>query len=135
MWVCLFSSVHAQNSVVVTIRNVESRSGVVQACIFNSAASFTGDSGTPLQCTQAPITGKEARVQFNGLPDGRYAIFVFHDANNNRKLDKNFIGIPTEGYGASRNNLPFAAAPSFDDNAFSLKGNISARITIRLRNI
>ena len=30
------------------------------------------------------------------LPYGRYAVMVFQDMNGNKKLDKNFLGIPTE---------------------------------------
>ena len=47
--------------------------------------------------------GNSAICQFNDIPPGTYAIAVFHDENANGKLDKNFLGIPCEGYGASNN--------------------------------
>jgi len=44
-----------------------------------------------------------AQVAFTDLHDGVYAVSVFHDENENQKLDKDFVGIPKEGYGASNN--------------------------------
>jgi uncharacterized protein (DUF2141 family) len=60
---------------------------------------------------------------------------VFHDENNNNKMDKNFLGIPKEGYGASKNKLPFASAPTFNDNMFMLKDGATGNVLIRLRNL
>ena len=40
---------------------------------------------------------------FTDLPAGVYAVSVFHDENMNQKLDKNFVGVPKEEYGASNN--------------------------------
>ncbi len=40
-------------------------------------------------------------MSFKGLPEGKYAVRLFHDENVNDELDTNFIGIPKEGYGFS----------------------------------
>jgi uncharacterized protein (DUF2141 family) len=48
-------------------------------------------------------------------------------------MDKNFLGIPKEGYGASKNKLPFAAAPSFNENRFAVEHNTTVRLTVKLR--
>jgi len=58
------------------------------------------------------------RVTFEGLKPGRYGVAAFHDENSNGKVDFNFIGLPSEGYGFSR-TTPFGK-PSFDDTAFEL---------------
>ena len=73
------------------------------------------------------------RSVFENVPVGNYAVSVIHDANSNNKFDTNFMGIPTEGYGASQNKLPFAAAPKFDANKFSVAGNATTMVTIKLR--
>ena len=72
---------------------------------------------------------------FANVPPGIYAIMVFHDANNNNQFDKNFLGIPKEGYGASGNNLPFASAPAFNANKFEVKDGVLTTLNIRLRNL
>ena len=40
------------------------------------------------------------------------------DLNNNDKLDKNFIGIPTEPYAFSNNVRPALRPPNFDECKF-----------------
>lgn len=123
----------AQNQVVASISNFESNKGICRACIFNSEESFK--KMKPLVCVLAGVNNKAAQAVFNNLPAGTYALFVFHDTNNNGKMDTNFLGIPKEGYGASQNKLPFAAAPRFDANKFTLQGNGAVTLGIKLRNI
>jgi uncharacterized protein (DUF2141 family) len=55
---------------------------------------------------------------FADLPAGFYAVSVFHDENMNEKLDKNFMGVPKEGYGASNNPKKKMGPPNFDEAKF-----------------
>ena len=125
----------AQAKVVAEVVNFENNKGVCRACIFNNAASFNGEGGEPLKCVQVQVRNKTALVSFEGLQHGTYAIFLFHDMNSNNKMDKNFLGIPKEGYGASKNKLPFANAPNFNENKFTLENGASLQLKIRLRNL
>ena len=129
------SSVAAQNKVEAQITNVKNDKGVCRACLFANAASFRGETGEPFQCVAVRPAKGTAQASFTDIPDGTYALFVFHDENNNRKMDKNFLGIPKEGYGASNNQLPFASAPSFADNSFRVKGASLVKLNVRLRNL
>jgi uncharacterized protein (DUF2141 family) len=63
-----------------------------------------------------------AKIAFTGLYEGDYAISVFHDENMNKKLDKNFMGIPKEGYGASNNPKKKMGPPDFEEAKFQLSG-------------
>lgn len=125
----------AQGRVVAEITNFESSKGTCRACLFNSAAAFTGEGGTPYRCVQLPVTGRKLEAVFDNVPAGTYALFVLHDANNNKKMDKGLLGIPKEGYGASLNKLPFAAAPTFKDNQFTVENKSTIRLYVRLRNL
>ena len=71
------------------------------------------------------------KLQFKDLPPGTYAVQVMHDENENNKLDTNFLGIPTEGYGFS-NNPNVMRKAHFDEARFDV-GADAATITIRLR--
>lgn len=125
------TAIHAQGKVVADVVNFHSDNGVCRACLFNSEAAY--DDRKPLQCQQVIIANGKAQATFLNLPAGTYAISVFHDANNNNEFDKNFLGIPKEGYGASGNHLPFASAPAFNDNKFQIKDNTITTLSIRLR--
>lgn len=132
--VCLAASAQAQR-VIAKISNFESNKGVCRACLFNNAASFNGEGGQPFRCVETTIGNRSVEAVFDNVPAGSYALFVLHDANKNNKMDKNFLGIPREGYGASLNKLPFAAAPSFNDNKFVVNNAETVRLSIRLRNL
>jgi uncharacterized protein (DUF2141 family) len=123
----------AQNRVQVTATNFENDRGTCLTCVFTSREAY--EKAQPLLCRKTPIAQRTSQVLFENLPDGQYAIFLFHDANGNGKMDKNWLGIPKEGYGASNNKLPFAAAPRFDANKFSLVGQATLHLSVRLRNL
>jgi uncharacterized protein (DUF2141 family) len=59
------------------------------------------------------IRDTQARCDFVSIPPGTYALAVIHDENRNGKLDTNWLGIPTEGYGFSNEAKALLGAPSF----------------------
>jgi hypothetical protein len=59
----------------------------------------------------AAIDGDHAVCEFKDVTPSTYAVIVFHDENQNGKLDKNFIGVPQEGYAASNNVRHLMSAP------------------------
>lgn len=65
------------------------------------------------------------------LPKGNYAIAIFHDANDNDKLDRAFTGIPTEFYGFSNNARGMFGPPDLEDQLFSLE--TKKQIKVRLQ--
>jgi uncharacterized protein (DUF2141 family) len=72
------------------------------------------------------------QASFRDLEPGRYAIIVFHDENADGRLDKNFLGIPLEGYGFSNEARGLLGPPGFGDAAFSVgEGATVVRIEMR----
>jgi len=67
------------------------------------------------------IKGRKAVYAFKDVTPGEWAIAVVHDENKNGKMDTNWLGIPKEGYGASRNPRPRIGAPDFKDAKFTVK--------------
>ena len=125
---------HAQNKITVQVTNFSNNKGVCIVCLYDNAKAYSG-KGDPINCTTVGIVNKAASASFDGIAEGTYAISVIHDANNNKKFDTNFLGIPTEGYGASQNKLPFAAAPKFEENKFTVTENSTISSSIKLRYI
>jgi uncharacterized protein (DUF2141 family) len=133
---CLLSVVAlSQGGVVAEISNIRNDKGICRACLFNNPSSFTGQTGQPFRCVAVRVKGQTARAVFTNVPAGTYAMLVFHDANSNLKMDKNFLGIPKEGYGASKNKLRFASAPSYEENKFGVDGRTTVQLQIRMRNL
>jgi uncharacterized protein (DUF2141 family) len=65
------------------------------------------------------------------VPPGRYGVVVIHDENSNMKLDRNFFGIPKEGFGFANNPRVVLSAPSFQAGSVAVKFP-TTEIAIRL---
>ena len=62
---------------------------------------------------------------------GTYAVAVFHDLNGNGRLDRNFIGLPSEPYGFS-NDVGRRGPPSFEGALITVKEpSTTVRVTVR----
>ena len=83
--------------------------------IFDTPATFAKSDGVLMERI-VPAGAPEA--VFEGVVPGTYALATFHDENGNGTFDKNFLGIPEEGYGFSNGVRPFLSAPPFSAAAF-----------------
>jgi len=66
------------------------------------------------------------------LPHGEYAITLYVDSNGNKKIDKNFLGIPKEQYGFSNNVMGKMSPPTFDQAKFMVTGPVIQNIKLRI---
>ncbi len=65
------------------------------------------------------------------LASGQYAVSAFHDANDNKKLDTNWMGIPNEKYGFSNNARGTFGPPALKDQLISLTQDKRISITLK----
>lgn len=86
--------------------------GTAGGVVFNSPAGWPDDRSKAILQGGFPIAANQATQTFQ-VPPGRYAVAVIHDENSNMKLDRNFFGIPKEGFGFSNNPRVIFSAPSF----------------------
>jgi uncharacterized protein (DUF2141 family) len=91
-------------------RNSRGKAG---AALFRSAQGWPEDASRSLQHLAYPIDNSKSEMSFQGLAPGRYAVALFHDENTNGKLDRNFLGIPTEEFGFANNPKIRLGPPSF----------------------
>lgn len=83
----------------------------------------------PVKAQTLKATSESMDFSFE-IPDGIYAVMIFQDVNENKELDRRFIGIPKEPYGLSNNFTPHFGPPKFDDCKFRLVQQNT--LTIRL---
>lgn len=62
--------------------------------------------------------GNTVEYTFTNIETGAYAVYIFHDEDNNKKLNTNFIGMPKEGIGFSNNAKGYFGLPKYDDSKF-----------------
>ena len=68
----------------------------------------------------------------NVLSYGEYAVTLFVDLDGNKKLNKNFLGIPKEQYGFSNNVMGRMSPPTFDQAKFAIAGPTTQNIKLRI---
>ncbi len=115
----------------VTVRGVAHGKGAVKAALYGDPATFRKEEMAQSRQSRHAQAG-DAVFVFSGLADGRYAVIVYHDENDNGQMDR-FLGmIPTEGYGLS-NNPEVSGPPQFDPSAIAVAGDQPVRTAIELR--
>jgi uncharacterized protein (DUF2141 family) len=107
----------------VKVLNIRNSTGTVDCSLFDSTVGF------PIEVLRSArnvmvikVRNTQARCDFEDIPPGTYALVVIHDENMDGKLDTNWLGIPTEGYGFSNDVKALLAAPSFSAASFQYTG-------------
>lgn len=123
------SNAEAQEDFSLTVNVVEadSNDGQMFISIYDNELNFLSKS---YKGVKSKIANNSCVVTFKNLPKGTYAVSIFHDENNNGKLDSNFIGIPKEDYGCSNDAKGFMGPPKWKDAKFELKTDKTITITL-----
>ena len=125
----LIASSVFSKEIKVNITNILNKNGTIYIGLFKEAEYFTV-TGKEYKGISLNIDSNTLSYTFKDLDDGTYAIAVIHDENKNKELDKNFLGIPSEGYGFSNNIRPIFRAATFEESIISLKSY--TELTIKL---
>jgi len=102
----------------VVVSNLKSKTGQVGFFLFNSEDGFPSHTEKALLSGYVKIVGNTVEYTFTNIAIGTYAVYVFHDADNDKKLNTNFIGMPKEGMGVSNNAKGHFGPPKYDDAKF-----------------
>jgi uncharacterized protein (DUF2141 family) len=119
------------STVLIEVSGFKNTRGTLNCRLFSKAADFPDDEG--IVTLRVPITGPNTSCSFSNVEPGTYAIAVVHDENGNGKLDKNFVGVPSEGYGVSNNKTYALSAPNWDESTFKLGATESKALQVKLR--
>ena len=116
----------------------QKKAGTLMLAIYNNAEAFEGSVIKEKRSEVGVFKGLELYLEpkdssqlSTEIPDGDYAIAFFIDANGNKKLDKNFLGIPKEQFGFSNNAMGTLSAPSFEQAKFRVAGNTIQNIKLK----
>lgn len=117
-------------TLTVQVKNVQQIQGCIRMAVYNDEHSFPSETRS-FRGAYLPLKpGTKAQLDCE-LPFGQYAIAVYHDQNNNGKMDKNALGIPTEPYAFSNNVRVKWRAPRFREAAFGFNA-VQQEITVVL---
>lgn len=116
------------STITVTIDNLDSSNGAV---LFGLYTEITFMKAKPKYNAKSDIVNGMARITFEDIIPGTYAISCFHDKNGNGQMDFEPTGRPIESYGVSNNKIDPNGPPRWNDAKFEVEGS-PIRLNIRL---
>ena len=117
-------------SLDVRIEGLREAKGHVMLALTDSAEAWDGAAEARVR-TRHAVAATNETIRLDDLPPGSYAVQVFHDANDNGRMDTNVVGMPVEGYGFSRNPMVMRKA-TYEEARFDLAAE-GGEIVIELR--
>ncbi len=122
----------ATASVTVVVTGLVSTESVVKLNFYDAPEKFLKAGQCALRLAVKP-NGKNEIVVPVELAKGEWAVALSQDTNDNGRMDRNFLGIPTEPYAFSNNVRPKLSAPKFEECKFMADADGKV-VTIRLVN-
>jgi len=119
----------AQHDLSIEINNVKTSNGTINVAVYDASEGFLKFDRVYKADSVIAQKGK-TNIKLVGLPEGQYALAIFHDENGNNKLDKNWLGIPKEDIGFSNARMKTFGPPQFEECAFLLSEHSQIRISL-----
>ncbi len=117
---------------LIHVNGVRSASGNVTVALYGDKPADFLARGKRLDRERVPARIGTVVVCLALPKPGAYAIALYHDEDGDRRLGRNFVGLPTEGYGFSRDAPTALGLPAFDDVVFSAAPGVTTlEITMR----
>ncbi len=114
----------------VEVSNIKNEKGIIYIGIYNNPTTFPKvdvilDKRIKAEKTTVSYTFENVKV-------GNYTVAIYHDEDENGKINRYFFGMPSEHYGFSRNPSVFGL-PKYEDCDFELNENKIVTVKIKLK--
>lgn len=108
-----FAESHAQtfNLKVSNVKNT----AILRIAFYKKENKFPDEGKFAFAKEFKPTKTGEITLMFTDIPVGEYALAIYQDSNNNKKLDTNMVGYPKEPFGFSQNIKPRFSAPAYEE--------------------
>ena len=112
----------------VEITNIKYISGNLKLGVFDKVHNYRTKTN-PIFKSNQEVTDSVVVISFSDVPQGRYAIALYHDENGDDTLNTKKLGIPIEGIGFSGKfnsrlkppDFPMADFKLINDTVISIK--------------
>lgn len=114
------------SNVTVNVTGFGVTEGYVMAALVD-AEGYKG--GKPLQGKRVAVSGDSVSMTFSDLPEGEYAIRMFHDENSDGQMNANAFGMPTEPFAFSNNAVGAMGPAPWSKAKFTVSGDTVQNIS------
>ena len=125
--IALLSSNVMAAELTINVKDININEGHLMVALFSGSESYKQNKAG--WSSMLKVNGEYEVLSFKDLPNGEYALKLFHDENDNKRLDLNMLGIPKENYGFS-NNVGRFGQPSYEEARFLVKENTNIEINL-----
>ena len=135
MIVVLFCTqlVMAQIDVKLSITNIKKTKGNLAIEFYRNVENYTKGQNA-FKKLYVPVENIDKyETVFKDIEPTFYAVKVYLDTNNNKQLDKSFLGVRKEPYGFSTNADPILREPTFEEAKIEMSEENNT-ISIKLNN-
>ncbi len=124
----------AETTVVIQFHNIRGEEGNMLISMYDAPNQFPYQPKWKYLISKSRLMEQGNRFHIKEVKSGKYAIAIFDDENCDTVMQKNFLGIPKEGYGFSNNPKPsIKGAPAFDDCMFAVSEGAENLVEIELQ--
>jgi uncharacterized protein (DUF2141 family) len=120
-------------TLTVVVNGIKHQKGQLCLGIYSNEKGFPLSTKNVVKSACKQITETSVKQQFTGLKPGNYAVAVVDDQNGDRQLNRDFFGIPKEGFGISNNPTVSitTGTPKFSKASFSVLKNTTVKIDMK----
>ena len=125
-----------EGAIQVRVEGLPSTEGDLFVSLYLTDEGYPGEWRLAYSTQQLPAQDTSDGVmmtRFDSVPAGWFVISVLHDADSNKEMATNALGIPKEGYGFSNNPKSFFGPPKFDKAAVYLEEGQTKQVIITIK--
>ena len=119
-------------SILVSVKNVKDAQGTITIDLHGDDPEQFLKSGAKLARVRIPAIPGDMNICVPVEHAGLYAIALYQDRDSDLKLDKTWIGLPSEPFGVSRDAPIRMGPPKWKDAVFEVSGPLTP-VTVTLR--
>jgi uncharacterized protein (DUF2141 family) len=133
MLMTLYQSSPAQSCVKVEVSGFRAFTGKLYISIYKNQDSFLKIGKEIMTRVVSVKDSVQSEVAYLcDLPAGWYAVALYHDEDDNNRMNTGFLGIPREPYGLSNNVRPRFSYPRFNQCEFYVPDHQEKQVAIAL---
>ena len=130
------SEAAGEGSVLITIEGLASTKGLIYISLYLTSDGFPAERNLAFgerSVAANLVSNGSVMVSFPSVPAGSFAVSVLHDEDADGEMDTNFLGIPKEDYGFSRNPKSRFGPPPFEKAALNLAAGEEKQLVVTLK--
>lgn len=118
-------------SLTIEVSELRNSKGTVLFALYNREDAFPDEHYKKyFKKLTGKIVNGASSVTFENLPEGKYAVNILHDENNDGKIKKGII-LPKEGIGFSNyKSIGFSNRPTFSKASFNVLSDKKIKVNI-----